>query len=147
MEHEIQDYTQELLEKLGFAVEVEAAAQDESVMVTIAGKDVAAIIGRYGETLHSLSHILTLVATQKAGEFTRVVVDADNWRKSREEKLESMTKNAISRVKETGRDYELPPMNPAERRFIHMIISEDDSVASESIGEGNNRRIVIKAKD
>lgn len=150
MDHvdEVKTFAQELFEKLGFDVDLTAKEGEENtIAMSVDGDNLGAIIGHHGDTLNSLQYILSLVATQKAGEFTRVQLDAGDWRKNREEQLERMAKQAIERVEETGDAYEFPPMTPAERRLIHIYISEHSTLITQSTGEGSSRRLVVMAED
>lgn len=145
---ETQDYimtfTKELLKKLGIAADVAVEKTDEAYQVAIDGTDLGLLIGRHGQTLNAIEHIVGLAATTQANEYVRVTVDAGEWRAQREEQLKEMLTHAIERVKATGKPYELPPMSAKERRVLHMMVADDAGISSESEGEGENRRIVIK---
>lgn len=142
---DLKKFTQDLLEKLGLDAEVTVTeAEDNTLNVALEADNLGVIIGHHGDTLNSLQHILSLVATQQNGEFTRVFLDAGDWRKNRQEQLERMAQHAIEKVEQTGNPYEFPPMTPAERRLIHIYISEHSQLNTESAGEGSNRHIVLQ---
>ena len=142
----VESFAKDLFEKLEIPVDIDVHEDKESIHVAIEGENLGVIIGRYGETLNSLEQIIGIALLQKFETPMFIKVDAGGWRKSREESLQEMALRAITKVEETGREYEFPPMSPAERRLVHMVIGEHDTVTSESIGEGNDRRIVLKAK-
>lgn len=144
---EVKQFAEDLFNKLGLAVNLTAKeGAENTIAMSVDGDNLGAIIGHHGETLNSLQYILSLVATQKTGKFTRVTLDAGEWRKNREEQLERMAKQAIERVEATGDPYEFPPMTPAERRLIHIYISEHSTLATQSTGEGSSRRLVVMAE-
>lgn len=142
---DLKTFAQELFEKLGFDdVQIEVEKEDDRIVINVEGEDLGAIIGHHGDTLNSLQHIFSLVATQKLGELTHVTLDAGGWRKNREEQLEQMAEHAIAKVRQSGKPYEFPPMPPSERRIIHMALGEASDITSESEGEEANRHIVFK---
>ncbi len=140
----LEKFTKDIFKKLGYTVKITVNKIEGGMEVDLEGDNLGMIIGHHGTTLNSLAHVLTLAATQQAGEFTRVTLDAGGWRKDREEQLEQMAMHAIERVRNSGKPYEFPPMSPAERRIVHMIISENEDVISESEGEGDYRHLVVK---
>lgn len=142
----LESFTKELFELLGFGVDVITEVQDDTYHISIEGDDLAAVIGRHGNTLNSIEHVVSLAATQHFGDYTHVFIDAGGWRKNRQEQLEQMAERAVERVRTTGKAYEFPPMSAQERRIVHMAITQEDDLVTESEGEGANRHIVVHKK-
>lgn len=141
--------TAEILKQLGIMAEV-TASRDEKVGVyqlDLSGTELGVLIGYHGEGLSSLQLLLGLAAYRKFGEWLSLVVDADNYRKGREEKLRALAEGAVDKVRFLLRPVALPPLPANERRIVHMIIAEFTDVVSESAGEGRDRHVVIKVRD
>ncbi len=102
-----------------------------------------ALIGRKGERLSALQHLVNLMLSRRMGEWTRVLVDVEDYRGRRERQLRDIANRAAARVQETGKMLQLEPMPALERRWIHLALRDHPDVATQSIGEEPNRRIVI----
>jgi spoIIIJ-associated protein len=117
-----------------------------SIMLYVEGLDeetVGLMIGRRGETLRSLQFLLNTVVQRAAGRWPQLVVDVGNYRQRRQESLESLARRVAEQVRTTRRPVPLEPMQAYDRRIVHMALREDDTVYTESSGEGESRRIVI----
>lgn len=113
---------------------------------SIEGENLSFLIGYRGESLEALQTLTGLIVFKTVNEWVQVHVDINGYRKQKIEKLEEITKNYIDRVRFLGKDIEMPPMSPSERKQVHVFISQYDDVSSESTGEGSQRRIVLKLK-
>jgi spoIIIJ-associated protein len=124
---------------------VQVASLDP-VTLNIQGDDVADLIGRRGETLRAIQFILNLMLNKQLRRRLRVTVDVDGYRARREELLRNMAMRFASRVRATREPMQLETMPPNERRIIHLVLSEDPDVMTESVGEGDARRVVIRPR-
>jgi len=118
----------------------------QSTMLYIEGIDeetVGLMIGRRGETLRSLQFLLNTIVQRTSGRWPQLVVDVGNYRQRRQESLESLARRMAEQVRATRRPMPLEPMQSYDRRIIHMVLREDQTVYTESSGEGDNRRITI----
>lgn len=118
----------------------------ETLIIAVTGGDaLGRLIGRRGRSLNSLQIVLGMLINRNLKEEERVfvVVDVNGYRDKRKESLESMAKKASDIARKSGRPYEMPPMGAAERRIIHMFLSEDGEVETESTGEGRDRRVIV----
>lgn len=104
------------------------------------------LIGRRGDTLSSLQLIVALIVSKQTGQRERIVVDAEDYRVRREENLRSLAQRVAQQVRRSRNAVTLEAMPPNERRIIHMELAEDEDLSTESIGEGDQRRIVIALK-
>ncbi len=117
-----------------------------SIMLYVEGIDeetVGLMIGRRGETLRSLQFLLNTVVQRACGRWPQLVIDVGNYRQRRQESLEGLARRVAEQVRATGRPVPLEPMQSYDRRIIHMALRNDDSVYTESTGEGENRRITV----
>lgn len=146
MEKTIQKEAENLLKEIGLEGAVKVEKADDLYNVFIDSKDNALLIGKFGSTLSSFELILSLILTQKTGEYKRVVVEVGDYRKEREEYLKGLASRLKESVIETGYEKNVRGLKPWERRLIHIFLQEDQDVTTESTGEGNERVLVIKKK-
>lgn len=104
------------------------------------------LIGRRGETLSALQLLVSLIVSHRTKHRMRIIVDAENYRERREENLRSLAQRVAQQVRNYRRSIALEAMPPHERRIVHMALSESKDISTESIGEGEERRVVISLK-
>lgn len=109
-------------------------------------QDLSLLIGRRGDTLASLQLLVALIVSKQTGQRERIVVDAEGYRERREENLRSLAQRVAQQVRHSRNAVTLEAMPPNERRIIHMELAEDDDLTTESVGEGDQRRVVIALK-
>src|SRR5512146_3222567 len=138
---------EQLMQHLGFVVRVEVETGETSRLNVVADGDekeaLGALIGRKGERLSALQHLVNLMLSKRMGGWTRVLVDVEDYRGRRERQLHDLAMRAAGRVAETGKMLQLEPMSALERRWIHMSLRDHAGVATQSIGEEPNRRVVL----
>lgn len=127
--------------------EVSFDKKQEAFIVNIeAGDMTGLLIGKKGETLTSLQTVLALMLKQKTGDWMRVIVNVGDWREKEEDYLKSLAESTAARAKESGEPQNLYNLKPWQRRIIHMYLSEESGVTTESMGEGEERYLVVKPK-
>jgi spoIIIJ-associated protein len=104
------------------------------------------LIGRRGETLASLQLLVSLIVSHRTRHRMRIVVDAENYREHREDNLRSLALRVAQQVRSYRRAIALEAMPPHERRIVHIALSDSKDISTESIGEGDERRVVISLK-
>jgi len=138
---------EEIMRHLGFDVRVELETGDTSRLNVVGEGDereaLGALIGRKGERLSALQHLVNLMLSRRMGGWTRVLVDVEDYRGRRERQLRDIAARAAARVIETGKMLQLEPMPALERRWIHIALRDHANVATQSIGEEPNRRVVV----
>ena len=134
---------EELLRLMEVQGTVEVATGGETARLNVRGSDLGVLIGRRGEKLASLQHIVNLIVAKKEGEYHRIAVDVENYRGRREEQLRDVADRAAKRVLQTGKIIQLEPMPAIERRIVHIALVENGKVRTQSVGVEPNRRIVI----
>lgn len=140
---EAQAVLEELLRLMDLPGTVEILTGGESVRLNVKGSDMGLLIGRRGEKLASLQHLVNLIVAKREGEYTRIAVDVENYRGRREEQLRDVADRAAKRVIQTGKIIQLEPMPAVERRIVHMALVENPKVRTQSVGVDPNRRIVV----
>ncbi|CAA9589967.1 MAG: RNA-binding protein Jag [uncultured Thermomicrobiales bacterium] len=146
--------TRELLGSMGFQVRVvpQRPADDAeesgppTVGVNILGNDLGVLIGRRGEYLAQLQYLVNLLVNRRVGEWTRVSLDVEGYKRRREESLIGLAERVARQVERSGRPIQLEPMPPNERRIVHLALRDEVGVSTESSGEGDLRRVVIAPK-
>ena len=113
-------------------------------VLDISGDDLGILIGRRGETLSSLQYVVNLMVGRKLKTRTSFGVDVAGYRRRREDSLKNLALHMAERVRSSGQIMTLEPMPPNERRIVHLALAQDASVITESIGEGENRKVVIR---
>ena len=132
--------------ELEVELKIEYTAEDGSLEVEFIGQDMGILIGKRGQTLDSLQHLVSLVINKHSEEYIRVKLDTENYRERRKETLEQLAKNIAYKVKRTRRPASLEPMNPYERRIIHSALQDDKFVYTKSEGEDPFRHVVVLPK-
>ena len=142
---------EQLMKHMGFNVVVNIETGETNRLNVVGADDdeheaLGALIGRKGERLSALQHIVNLMLSREMGEWTRVLVDVEGYRGRREQQLREIADRAAARVVETGKMLQLEPMPALERRWIHLALRNHPAVGTQSIGEEPNRRVVVVPK-
>ena len=143
---QVEDFLKEFLIKVSKNIQYKIKNTSEAIEVELTGEDASKLIGYRGETLNSVQTILSAVASKKKENPIKVLVDIENYRAKRKQTLEELAEKIERTVSKTGKKVTLEPMTPYERKIIHTKLQESESVKTYSIGENNNRRIVISKK-
>lgn len=143
----IQNKAEELFNLLGFSESPIVTQRDRVINVRFEVDEPNYLIGRQGETLDALQHILRLLVNRELDYTDKlVIIDVNGYREKRTKNLEKKAKESAYLVRETGEDIEIPFLNSFERRIVHSIISNIADVESMSVGDGHERKIIIKKK-
>jgi len=136
-----------LLKKMKLNYEIDKVEWEQgTVRINIVGQDMGLLIGRKGETLNALQFIAGLMINRKREEKIRLVLDVEDYRKKREQSLESLALRLSDKVKETRKNVVMRPMSSQERRIVHTVLQEDPQVVTYSMGDEPNRKVVISLK-
>ena len=138
-----QEVLQEMLRLMGVEATVEITMGSETSKLNVKGEDLGVLIGRRGEKLASLQHLVNLIVAKREGQWHRIAVDVENYRGRREEQLRDVAERAAKRVAQSGKIIQLEPMPAVERRIVHMALVENPRVRTQSVGVEPNRRIVV----
>jgi spoIIIJ-associated protein len=133
-----------LLRIAGLSLSPRILQGEERLEVDHSGEDVDWCFADDGEFVVSVEHLLPRLIRSLSGEAPLVRVDCDNFQEIREERLRSLAQRVAEEVRRKGRPRMLEPMNPADRRIIHMTLADDPGVVSESAGDGYFKRVTIK---
>jgi spoIIIJ-associated protein len=113
------------------------------VMFDLEGDDLGILIGRRGQTLANFQYIVRLIMAHKLQMLVPVTIDVEGYKKRRYESLTVLAQRLAAQVRSRGVPFTLEPMPPDERRVIHLALANDADIVTNSIGEGEDRKVVI----
>lgn len=137
------DFVMTALHRMGYSAEVHTEETSEGITVTIGGKDISGLVGRHGRTLDALEVLLAVHLHRETGKRTQVVVDAEGYRARREKALVEQAIQAAERAVAQRTAVALDPMEPRDRRTVHLTLRDDERVSTSSEGEGEHRHVVV----
>jgi spoIIIJ-associated protein len=143
------DFVEDLLAKMGIDATAEPNVVNDRMYVDILGDDeddMALLIGRHGATLEAIQELTRMVVGRRLDERTRVIIDVEDYRKRREERMIDRALQVARRVLDTGQEESLDPMNPYERKLIHDAVADLGGLETSSRGEEPERSVVIRRR-
>lgn len=143
---DIEEFFKIFIEKLEKKLEYNVKLEKNEILVNINGEDCGSLIGYRGETLNAMQTIISSIANKKVKDRIKVVLDIQNYREKREKNLIELAEKVSKTVLRNGKNITLEPMSPYERKIIHSVLQENSKIETYSIGEGENRRVVIAKK-
>jgi len=153
MENEeiIKETVQALMEKMGFPADIEMQKIEEDgkevVICNIKTQESNFLIGQYGVNLQSLQHIARLLVKKKSEDRIDFILDVNAYRQEKNNSIIKLAQEMAQQALSEGRAVVLRPMSPYERRLIHIELLKNSRVKTESIGDGEDRKVVIKPAD
>ena len=148
MEDKVKLIIREVLEKMGFIVEVEEIQTNSSksgdLIYNLKTDESKFLIGQFGVNLQALQHLLRVIIRKRTGEKINFLIDVNSYRSEKNESILRIAREAAQEAIQERKEIVLKPMSPYERRLIHLELSKDKDIKTESIGEGENRKVIIK---
>jgi spoIIIJ-associated protein len=132
-----------ILQRFGADAQVESSEDDECITLNISGDGSGILIGRKGQTLDAFQYLVNKIVHRSPRHMKRVVVDAEGYRQRRRETLIDLAKRLSEKAKTRGAPVSTSPLNPFERRIIHLALQDDAEFTTKSNGEGMFRKVVI----
>ena len=145
-DHVALKFLEEVTKEMGLTLDITAKTGEDSLYIDIQGKDSGTIIGKRGATLDAIQYLTSLVVNKDQNDYTRVVVDAENYRAKREKTLEMLAIRLANKVSKSKKSVKLEPMNPYERKVIHATLQNHPHVTTRSEGQDPYRRVIIELK-
>src|SRR5262245_22259669 len=143
---EIRVFIDELLASSGLDLTPTLSTEQNALVIELNGDDSALLLERGGEVLAALQLLLGKILPRRFGTTMRILVDSANYRIGRENEIIEIARLTAERVKKLGTPFELSPMNPYERRLVHMALASDLEVQTESSGDSFLKRIRISPR-
>lgn len=143
------EFVDGLLQRMGITAGVEPNLEGQTMYVDVVGtgpddEDMGLLIGRHGQTLEAIQELTRVSVGRRLGVRCRVIVDVEDYRKRQRSRLAAKAREVAKQVQRTGREEELEPMNPYERKVVHDAVATVKGVESSSRGEEPERRVVIR---
>ena len=145
----IEEFTVKLLSLMGSRAKVSISVDEEDQTVRInldTDDETGLLIGRQGETLMAIQTILGMIARKNFEEWVRIAVNVGDYQEKQESRLKELGFQTALRAKETGEPQYLYNLTPNQRRIIHLTLSEDKVLETESQGEGKERYLIVRKK-
>jgi spoIIIJ-associated protein len=140
---EVKDLVATILDAMNFDARVEAYDAGGFIAVDVVSEDTALFIGQKGETIDALQYLVNVSAFKERDFFKRIVLDAEGYRQRRVEAIQGMAHRTARKALRERRTVEMPPMNSSERRVVHLYLSDNPNVTTESEGTGDGRRVMV----
>lgn len=143
---EAKKFLEGIFRSMDMKVTMEKMTNRDRILLNLHGKGLGVLIGKHGQTLNSLQYLTNLAAGKLYHHRYFVMLDVENYRIRREQTLTALARRLADKAKRTGEKVELEPMDPGERRIIHLALQDDPDVRTDSEGEGSARHVIIMAK-
>jgi spoIIIJ-associated protein len=143
---QIARFVQDVVDAMGVALTITVEETTEGTRLNLEGEDGGVLVRRGGEGLQALQHIVATAFRKQLGDDNRIVVDCNGFRRDKDAELRQMAKIKADKARSSGAAQEMGPLNPYERRIVHLAIAEDPGVSSESIGDAFMKTVIIALK-
>lgn len=142
----IVDFLNRFTAALGVVAEVQAEETPDGPRLNLAGDEAELIVRHRGEPLKALQQVVDTAFGRELADGRRVFVDALHYRKGKDSELRQMAKFLAEKARQTGLEQQLGPLNPYERRIVHMAVAEVPDVTTESIGDAFSKTVHISVR-
>jgi spoIIIJ-associated protein len=143
---EIADFVDKVVKAMGANLHPRIEEGPDGTRINLEGEDGGILVRRGGEGLQALQHLVATAFRRQLGDDNRVVIDCNGFRKDKDAELKQMARFIADKAKSTGVPQEMGPLNPYERRIVHLAITEDPAVTSESIGDAFMKTVIISTR-
>lgn len=142
----IVDFLNRFNAALGVASPIDVDHSADGPRLNMTGDDIEILVRHRGEALKALQHVVDMAYGRELGEEKRVFIDALGYRRGKDLELRQMAKFLATKAKDTGIDQQVGPLNPYERRLVHMSVAEVPGVYTESIGDAFTKTVTISVR-
>jgi spoIIIJ-associated protein len=143
---DVKTFVQKVVDAMDLDLEARAEEMPDGARINLTGDDGNILTRRQGEALSALQHIVSAVFRNETVEGRRLVVDCMGYRKGKDDELRQMAIFLAGKAKDSGLAQEIGPLNPYERRIVHLAVAEVDKCTSESIGDAFEKTVIISVK-
>jgi len=142
----IVEFLNRFIAALGITATVKVEESADGPRLNLTGDEAELLVRHRGEPLKALQHVVDMAYSRSLPDDTRVFVDALEYRKGKDIELRRMAKFLAEKAKQTGLDQQLGPLNPYERRIVHMAVAEIPGVTTESVGDAFSKTVLISLR-
>ena len=146
LSRQIVTFLQSVVDAMGMTLQARIEETPEAARINLEGEDGGLLIRGGGQGLQALQHLVATAFRKQLGDDSRIVVDCNGFRRDKDAEIRQMARFVAEKARASGMPQEMGPLNPYERRIVHMAIAEDPSVSSESIGDAFMKTVIISAR-
>jgi spoIIIJ-associated protein len=143
---QITEFVQNVVSAMGVELTATIEESPEGTRINLEGEDGGVLIRRGGEGLQALQHVVATAFRRQLGDDNRIVVDCNGFRRDKDAEIKQMARFMAEKARSSGMPQEMGPLNPYERRIVHIAVAEDPTVSSESIGDAFMKTVIISAR-
>ena len=143
---QIAAFVQDIVNAMGVQLTTRIEETPDATRINLEGEDGGVLIRQNGEGLQALQHLVATAFRKQLGDDNRIVIDCNGFRRDKDAELRQMARFMAEKARGMGAPQEMGPLNPYERRIVHLAIAEDPTVSSESIGDAFLKTVIISAK-
>ncbi len=143
---DIAGFVQTVITAMGATLTAVVDEGPEGTRINLEGEDGGVLVRRNGEGLQALQHLVATAFRRQLGDDNRIVIDCNGFRRDKDAELKQMARFYADKAKSTGAPQEMGPLNPYERRIVHMAIEEHAGATSESVGDAFMKTVIISVK-
>jgi spoIIIJ-associated protein len=142
----IVEFLERFTTAMGIGGKVKVEQRAEGPRINLDGEEAEILVRHRGEPLKALQHVVDMAFGRKLPDDQRVFVDALDYRKGKDVELRQMAKLLAEKAKQTGLDQQIGPLNPYERRLVHIAVAEVPGVTTESVGDAFSKTVFISLR-
>lgn len=143
---DITDFVQTVITAMGASLTAVVEEGPDGTRINLEGEDGGVLVRRNGEGLQALQHLVATAFRRQLGDDNRIVIDCNGFRRDKDAELKQMACFYADKATSTGTRQEMGPLNPYERRIVHMAIEEHAGATSESVGDAFMKTVIISVK-
>jgi spoIIIJ-associated protein len=143
---EITEFLQNVVGAMGLTLTPTVEETPDGTRINLEGEDGGVLVRRGGEGLQALQHLAATAFRKQLGDDNRIVIDCNGFRKDKDAEIKQMALHILEKARSSGMPQEMGPLNPYERRIVHMAIAEDPAATSESIGDAFMKTVIISTR-
>ena len=143
---DIATFVQDVVTSMGLTLTAAIEETPEATRINLEGEDGGVLIRRGGEGLQALQHVVATTFRQQLGDDNRIVIDCNGFRRDKDAELRQMALFVAGKARSSGMPQEMGPLNPYERRIVHLAVAQQHDVTSESIGDAFMKTVIISVK-
>jgi spoIIIJ-associated protein len=144
---QIATFVQDVVNAMGVTLSINIEDSPDGTRINLQGEDGGVLVRRGGEGLQALQHLVATAFRKQLGDDNRIVIDCNGYRKDKDAELRQMARFVAEKARASGTPQEMGPLNPYERRIVHLAIGEDPGMTSESIGDAFMKTVIISSKN
>jgi spoIIIJ-associated protein len=142
----ITEFLENVVGAMGLTLTPKVEETPDGTRINLEGEDGGVLVRRGGEGLQALQHLAATAFRKQLGDDNRIVIDCNGFRKDKDAELKQMALHMVEKARSTGMPQEMGPLNPYERRIVHMAIAGDPAATSESIGDAFMKTVIISTR-